>query len=146
MAAARQQLLGLQQRITSLNRDLSPEQRASADSLDKRDWHDARRWLRDAASSISRDLRDHDIGITSGAGARTRFERIYMDFVTPRRPFAGLVQVQKEFEAHRRTTQNLLSSMQQTLTNAARDGEHRAQQVLTRIVGKMRGSRHPKRG
>jgi hypothetical protein len=145
MGSARQQLLGLQQRINSLNRDMPPELRSHADSADKREWHDARRWMRDAASHVSRDLRNHDIGVTSNAGARSRFEQVYNDFVVSNRPFEGLPQAQKDFETHRKTTQLILTAMQQTIVSAARDGELRAQQVLSRIAGKLRRGDEKKR-
>jgi hypothetical protein len=146
MAATRQQLLGLQQRLQSLNRELSPDERVNADSLDKRDWHDARRWLREGATHIARHLRDHEIGVTSGAGIRHRSEQLYNEFIVPRRPFEGMAQALKNFEQHRKNAQHLLSSMQQTLSNASRDGEQRAQQILTRIAAKVRtGSRKTKR-
>jgi hypothetical protein len=141
LAMARQQLNGLGARLHSLNRELSPDERVASDSLDKRDWHDARRWLRDGISQVARLLRDHDIGVTSAAGMRNRFEQIYADFVVPRRPFEDLPRAQREFEAHRKMVQHLLSGMQQTLTNTSRDGEQRAQQILTRIAGKVRTNR-----
>src|SRR5204863_501183 len=53
----------------------------------------------------------------------------------------GLHVVQKEFETYRKTVQNLLTSMQTAQSNAARDGEQRATQLLTRIAAKVRTAR-----
>src|SRR5690606_18464790 len=77
LAAARKQLGALQGQLQSLNRDLSPDERLAADNQDNKDWQDARRWLRDALASVSRWIRDHDIGMVSAAGNRNHFEQIY---------------------------------------------------------------------
>jgi hypothetical protein len=139
--SARKQLAALQGRLQSLNRDLSPEERLHSDNLDRKDWTDARRWLRDAAAQVSRYIREYDIGAVSGAGGRHRFEDIYRQYIEPRRPFDGLAAAQLEFEQYRKTHQALLLQMQAVLSNAQRDGESRAQQLLSRIAAKVRTAR-----
>lgn len=145
LGQVRKQLNTLQGRLQSLNRDLSPDERLAADSNDVKDWQDARRFLRDASANVSRYIRDHDIGVTSAAGQRTRFEEIHQRYVVPRKPFEGLEAVQHDFEVYRKVVQSLVGKMQTALSNAGRDGEQRAQQVLSRIGAKMRKSRQ-KRG
>ncbi len=144
LGLARKQLNTLQSKLQSLNRDLSPEERVVADNQDKRDWQDARRFLRDALGHVSRCMRDHDIGGTSTAGNRNRFEQLYEEVVVPRRPIEGLPALQKEFEQHRKAAQTLLTTMQATHSSASRDGEQKAQQVLQRIAGKVRNARTKK--
>jgi hypothetical protein len=144
LAGAAKQLNSTLQRINSLNRDLSFEEARVADQLDKHDWQEARRWLRDVAARVARFLKDHHIGLTSAAGKRGSFEAIYEQYVVPRRPFDGLAQAERDFEQYRKTMQTLLNNMNAAQTSAAQDGERRAQQVLTRIGAKVRSSRGKK--
>lgn len=137
----RKQLDGLLGRLNSLNRDLSPEENLHADRMDIRDWQDARRWLRDMASRVSRYLKEHDIGTTSNAGIRIRLTQIYQQFVVPETPFEGIEQIQHEFEAYRKLIQNLMQAMSATHGTAKTDGEQRALQVLRRIAAKTRAAR-----
>jgi hypothetical protein len=144
LAAAAKQLNATLQRLNSLNRDLSPEEGRAADQLDKKEWQDARRWLRDIAARVSRFLKDHHIGMTSTAGKRGSFETLYEQYVVPRRSFDGLAQAERDFEQYRKTMQTLLNNMNAAQTSATQDGERRAQQVLVRIGGKVRSSRQKK--
>ncbi len=141
MEAVRKQLGGLLGRLGSLNRDLNPDERKHADSVDLKDWQDARRWLRDCASTVSRFIRDYDIGMTSTAGHRARLEDLYRQYVSQGQPFAGIGAAAQEFESHRRSVQSLLSQMQNASNAASRDGEQRAQQLLQRIAAKVRRGR-----
>jgi hypothetical protein len=141
LAAAAKQLNATLLRINSLNRDLSSEEGRTADQLDKKEWQDSRRLLRDIATRVSRFLKDHHIGMTSAAGKRGSFEAIYEQYVVPRRQFEGIVQAERDFEQYRKTMQTLLNHMNATQTSATQDGERRAQQILTRIAAKVRSSR-----
>jgi hypothetical protein len=143
--AARKQLNGMQMRLNALNRDLNVEEARAADSADRVDWQEARRWLRDVAARVSRFIKEHDVGTTSNAGMRLQFESIYREHVQPRRPFPGMEQSAREFEMHRKTMQHLLANMQTALAQAATDGEKRAQMVLSRIAARVRTQR-AKRG
>jgi hypothetical protein len=145
LSAARKQLGALQGQLQSLNRDLSPDERLAADNQDRKDWQDARRWLRDALAVVARWIRDHDIGMVSAAGNRNRFEQIYEQHVVPKQSFPGLAAACQEFEQHRRTAQHLLTQMQSAQQNASRDGVNRARQVLQRIAAKVRKA-NEKRG
>jgi len=144
LAAAAKQLNATLLRLNSLNRDLSSEEGRAADQLDKKEWQDARRWLRDIAARVSRFLKDHHIGMTSAAGKRGSFEAIYEQYVVPRRNFDGLVQAERDFEQYRKTMQTLLNNMNAAQTSAVQDGERRAQVVLTRISAKARAARSKK--
>jgi len=139
--AAAKQLNATLLRINSLNRDLSSEEFRSADQQERREWQEARRWMRDVSSRVSRFLKEHHIGITSSAGKRDLFESTYRDCIVPRRPLDGTAQLEREFEGYRKMLQSLLNNMQAAHAAAVQDGERRAQQVLTRILARVRSSR-----
>lgn len=139
--ALRRQLGAVQGTLQSLNRDLDPDERLYADTLDKKDWQDTRRWLRDALALVGKTIRAHDIGATSAAGNRRRFEELYKQFVEPRIPFPGMELERLAFEQHRKNNQSLITHMQTAHAFAARDGVQRAQQVLSRIAAKVRTAR-----
>jgi hypothetical protein len=141
LMAAAKQLNATLLRINSLNRDMSPEEARCGDSQDKRDWQEARRWLRDVASRVSRFLKDHLVGITSNAGKRNSYEAIYQQYVVPRRPLDGLEQAERDFDAYRKSQQTLLTNMGTANSTAVQEGERRAQQVMTRVAAKIRASR-----
>ena len=96
----RKQLLLMLNRVNSLNRDLTPEESAHSDRLQKKAWQDARRWLRDVATRLSRYMREYDVGDTSSAGKKNWFEQTYKQHIVPRRPLDDIEQVQREFEAY----------------------------------------------
>jgi hypothetical protein len=141
LMAAAKQLNATLQRLNSLNRDMSPEESRCGDSQDKRDWQEARRWLRDVASRVSRFIKDHLVGITSNAGKRNSYEAIYQQYVATRRPFDGLEQAERDFDAYRKSLQTLLTNMGAANSTAVQEGERRAQQVMTRVAAKIRSSR-----
>lgn len=143
--AAAKQLNATLMRINSLNRDMSPEETRGSDSQDKRDWQEARRWLRDVSGRVGRFLKDHLVGMTSNAGKRNSYEAIYQQYVAPRRSFDGLAQAERDFEAYRKSLQNLLNNLTTGNSTAVQDGERRAQQVMTRVAAKVRNARS-KRG
>lgn len=128
-------------RINSLNRDLSSDERRTCDSKDLQEWNDARRWLRDSHSVLSRSVKEIDVGTTSSAGKRLRFEEIYRNQVVPRVSFPGLMQAVNEFESYRKILQSVLASAQASISKAGRDAEQRANSVLHRVAAKMRASR-----
>lgn len=145
LAGVAKQLNAMVARINSLNRDLSSEEFRYADQQDKREWQDARRFLREIVTRLGRAIKDHSIGVTSTAGKRNGYEAIYKQHVVPRRSFEGLVQAEREFETYRKTLQTLLNNMVAVHGNAAQDGDRRAQMILTRIAGRVRAARS-KRG
>lgn len=141
VGTVRKQLDQAMSRLNSLNRELTPEERRACDNKDTKDWLDARRWLRDSLATLSRFIKEIDMGTTSGAGQRHHFEDIHRQFVAPRVPFAGLEQTVLEFESHAKILQNVVASAQAGLTRAGRDAEQRANGVLMRIGGKSRSTR-----
>jgi hypothetical protein len=141
VSSIRKELSSSLARLNSLNRDLSSDERRTCDSKDLQDWNDARRWLRDSISVLSRSVKEIDVGTTSGAGKRNRFEEIYQKHVVPRIPFADLMQAVNEFESYRKIIQSVLASAQASISKASRDAEQRANSVLNRVAVKMRASR-----
>lgn len=128
-------------RLNSLNRDLSSDERLSCDSRDVQEWADTRRWLRDCISVMSRSVKEIDVGTTSGAGRRHVFDDLYENHVVPRIPFPGMMQVVNEFESYRKILQSVIASATASLTKGSRDGEARANSVLSRISAKSRARR-----
>src|SRR5262249_53192800 len=142
----RKQLSGAQTRITTIDRDLNPEERMYADRQAKNDWQEARRWLKDSAAKLARYIKEHDTGDTSNAGKREWFVKAYEELVIPRRPFEKLIQVQRTFESHRKRRKILQTAMTTALQFATSEGERRAQMVLERIARSVRDARAKRRG
>jgi hypothetical protein len=142
----RKQLSNMLARIQTIDRDLNPEERMYGDRQAKNDWQEARRWLKDSAAKLTRYIKEHDTGETSNAGKREWFVKTYQQLVVPRRPFENLVQVQRNFESHRKRLQILQTNMTTALQFATSDGERRAQQVLERISRSVRDARAKRRG
>jgi hypothetical protein len=145
-ATMRKQLAGTQSRLSSLNRDLAPEENRVAKRKDIADWSDARRFLRDAAAKLSRYMKDYDIGVTSSAGRRNWMETTYNQYIKPRQPFDQMDQMQREFEAYRKVLQHLVNNMTSAQAFAVQDGEQRAKQVLGRIRAQTKSNRTQARG
>lgn len=141
LEAAAKQLNGTLARLNALNRELSPEESRFADQQDKREWQDARRWLRDASAKVSRFLKEHLVGITSAAGKRDSYDAIYKQFVQSRRPFEGLVQADREFAGYRKMLQSLLNNMTSAQGSAVQDAERRAQSIINRMAGRVRSAK-----
>jgi hypothetical protein len=133
-------------KLSSLNRDLKPEEQNTADNLDKKDWMDARRWLRDSMAVLSKSIKQIDTGSISGAGQRYQFVDLIQQFVEPRIPFPGLKQSVIDFQMHHRTVKNVLMAAQAALAKGSAEGERRANTVLQRIAAKMRQRRNNARG
>jgi hypothetical protein len=141
LMALRKQLATVQGRLLSLNRDLSADENVASDNADRKDWQDARRWLRDCAGIASRYIKEADTGVTSMAGNKRRMEQLVEQAKAGRLSPQQMAAAQNEIEAHRKTVVNIQNQMQHALQSASRDGEQRAQQVLTRIAAKVRAHR-----
>jgi hypothetical protein len=138
----RTQLNSCLTRLMALNRELSPEERNASDTMDHRDWQEARRWIRDGAALLTRVVKGHDIGVTSAAGHRNRFDDIIDHYVIPRLPLLNLHDVQHQFEVHRKTVQALHTEMQNAAHGPAHEGELKAQAVLARVRKKLQAQRN----
>lgn len=137
----RKQLVTLQGRLQNLNRDLSFDEHQATDSQMKREWQETRRWLSDASLSLARYIKEADAGVTTMAGSKRRMEQLVMDARSGRMTSQQMASAQNEIESHRKTVINIQNQMQSALLSASRDGEQRAQQVLSRIAAKVRASR-----
>jgi hypothetical protein len=137
----RKQLNTMLTKFMSLNRDLSPDERNHSDSQDHRDWQEARRWLRDGVAVMSRMVRVHDVGVTSTAGQRNKFDDLMNQYVIPRRPHPQLSEIQHQFEVHRKTVQSLNTELLSSMHGHAHEGEIKAQLVISRIRLKVQAAR-----
>lgn len=134
----RKQLLDMAARLKTLNRDFSPQERLHSSPQDKKDWLDARRWLRDSSTRLSRYIKEHDIGYTSAAGQRKWFEQTFQKYIVPRQQFDGLRQAHRDYATYRKVVVTLQTNMHTAYAQAAQNGERRAQQILTRVAAKVR--------
>lgn len=133
-------------KLHALDRDLTFDELYAADSADKQQWQDARRWLRDAAASLSRSIKEIDVGLLSSAGQRNRFLDLYEQFVKVRIAFPSLKQAAVDFEMHHKSAKNVLQAAQSALHKGMSDGERRANAVLQRIHQKARQKSNQARG
>jgi hypothetical protein len=137
LAGLTKQLQDMQTRLNTMNRDLGPDERMFSDRADIDDWRDARRFLREAATRLSKYIKEMMAGETVYAGKRAWFEQIHREYVATQTPFPGMAEARSEFEYFRRTLQNLADRMQSAYHHAQMEGVQRAQVVLTRIQGKV---------
>lgn len=138
LGEAARQLNAALSRCNTLNRDLNGMELNASDQVDRQEWLEARRKLRDTAHRLARYAKDHHIGITSDAGQRPTFEAIYEQYVLPRIYFDGLEKADRDFEARRKSLQHLLNNMKAAQVLSASEAENRAKQILVRIAAKVR--------
>ena len=141
LLSLRKQLVTLQGRLQNLNRDLSFDEYQATDSQMKREWQETRRWLTDASLSLARYIKEADAGVTTMAGSKRRMEQLVLDARSGRMTPQQMAAAQNEIESHRKTVINIQNQMQSALLSASRDGEQRAQQVLSRVAAKVRAHR-----
>lgn len=141
LLSLRKQLMTLQGRLQNLNRDLSFDEYQATDSQMKREWQETRRWLTDASLSLARYIKEADAGVTTMAGSKRRMEQLVLDARSGRMTPQQMASAQNEIESHRKTVLNIQNQMQSALLSASRDGEQRAQQVLSRVAAKVRAHR-----
>ncbi|MCG6157966.1 hypothetical protein [Rubinisphaera margarita] len=134
----RKRLVDMQSKLKTLNRDLNSDERTYSSSQDKKDWQDARRWLRDCSTKLSRNLKDYDIGFTSAAGQRTWFEETYKAYVETKLPFEGMEQAFRDYQMYHKSLQTLNTSIKSAVQYAAQNGERRAQRLISQIQAKVR--------
>lgn len=142
LQSLQKQLLDLQVRLGTMNRDLGPDERLYSERSDQDDWQEARRALRDAAARLARYIKEMDAGETSYAGKKRWFDNIRKTYVIPRITFDGMESARLEFEVYRSTMQNLVNRMQSAYHHARQEGEVRAQQVLNRIATKVAATKN----
>ena len=142
LSMKRKELVDMGTKLKSLNRDLNVDENRFASQEDKGEWRDARRFLRDIGTKLGMFIKQHDIGITSFAGKREWFEQTYQQYIQPRQYFDDLIQAEREFEQYRKTLQTLMSHMNTSQVQGARDGERRARAVLAKIAVKVQRGRN----
>ena len=123
LVRTRKQLVDMMGRLKALNRDLNPTERVHSNNEDKKDWLEARRWLREGNLRLWKCIKEHDIGDTSAAGQKAWFEQIYRQYVVNRKPFDGMQCAVREFENYRKMLQTLLGNMNTAHTIASLDCE-----------------------
>ncbi|QDU80228.1 hypothetical protein Pla110_19520 [Polystyrenella longa] len=137
----RKTMAGMMTKLKGLNRDLTFEESLAATSQDKVEWQTTRSWLRNSAIKLSKLVKAFDIGITSSAGQRLKFADVYEKFIEPRIVFDGMEQTQRDIESYRKMMQTLILRVGGAQSDAAADGERRANSVLNKIAGHVRQQR-----
>ena len=146
LAGMRQQLSSVLGRLNAFDRDLRPDESLAADRLDKDEWHDARRWIRDVAAKVHRCIKAHDIGMTSAAGRRNVIQHTYEQGLTSREAVGDLSSCLHEVQTYRKELANLFTSMGSALQAANTNGVQRAQRILAKISARVRDKRATNRG
>ncbi|MCR9201574.1 MAG: hypothetical protein NXI04_23265 [Planctomycetaceae bacterium] len=141
LAGVRQKLSGMLNSLNKLDRELTPEERLSADREDKDNWEEARRWSRDLAAKCHREIKQFDIGLTSAAGRKNSMQAFYEQVIEPRQPCSELETYRREFETYRKDMVNLQRAMTSAVQAASQNGTQRAQRVLSSIGRKIRERR-----
>jgi len=141
LAGVRQKLSGMLNSLNKLDRELTPEERLSADREDKDNWEEARRWARDLAAKCHREIKQFDIGLTSAAGRKNSMQAFYEQVIEPRQPCSELETYRREFETYRKDMVNLQRAMTSAVQAASQNGTQRAQRVLSSIGKKIRERR-----
>lgn len=141
MTGTRKKLSGLLSALNKLDRDLTPEERLSADREDKDSWEDARRWARDLAAKCHREIKQFDIGMTSGAGRRNLMAQVYEQVIEPRKPCSELDTHHRNFQTYRKDMTSLQRAMTSAVQAASSNGTQRSQRVLSSIQKKIQDRR-----
>lgn len=141
LAGVRQKLSGMLNSLNKLDRELTPEERLSADREDKDNWEEARRWARDLAAKCHREIKQFDIGMTSSAGRKNSMQAFYEQVIEPRQPCSDLETYRREFETYRKDMVNLQRAMTSAVQAASQNGTQRSQRVLGSIGRKIQERR-----
>lgn len=146
LSGLRQQLAGVVSRLSTLDRDLRPQERLAADRQQKDEWDDARRWIRDVSAKVQRCIKAHDIGITSAAGRRNLIQDRYEQSVANAGAVGDLTSCLHDVEAYRKELANLYNNMGSSLQGANTNGIQRAQRILSKIAAQVTKKRAKQRG
>lgn len=141
LTGVRQKLSGMLNSLNKLDRELTPEERLSADREDKDNWEEARRWARDLAAKCHREIKQFDIGMTSAAGRKNAMQAFFEQVIEPRQPCNDLETYRREFETYRKDMVNLQRAMTSAAQAATQNGTQRSQRVLSSIGKKIRERR-----
>ena len=134
----RKQIDNMASQLNGLNRDLNYEEKAYSTRQDKDAWDDARRWMRNASTQLSRCQKACDVGDTQSVGKKEWLQNIHNNFVVSRQPIDNPQGVESEFAFFRKLLINLETQVSSALSAASSDGLGRGQRVLAEIASKIR--------
>ena len=134
----RKQIDDLMMQLNSLNRDLTYDEVGHSTRQDRDAWDDARRWMRNASTQLSRCQKACDVGDTQSVGKKEWLQNIHDNFIVSRQPVDNIQGVESEFEYFRKLLINLESQVNGTLSSASTDGLNRGRRVLAEIATKIR--------
>jgi hypothetical protein len=134
----RKQIDDMASQLKSLNRDLNFEEKTHSTRQDRDAWDDARRWMRNASTQLSRCQKACDIGDVQSVGKKEWLQNIHDNFVVPRQPIDNPKGIESEFEFYRKMLVNLGNQVNGALSAASSDGLGRGRRVLAEIASKIR--------
>ena len=133
----RKQIDDLMSQLNSLNRDLNYEEKTHSTRQDKDAWDDARRWMRNASTQLSRCQKACDVGDTQSVGKKEWLQHIHDNFITQRQPIDNAKGIESEFAHFRKLLINLETQVNTALSAASSDGLSRGRRVLAEIATKI---------
>jgi len=134
----RKQIDDLMMQLNSLIRDLTYDEVGHSTRQDRDAWDDARRWMRNASTQLSRCQKACDVGDTQSVGKKEWLQNIHDNFIVTRQPVDNIQGVVSEFEYFRKLLINLEIQVTGTLSSASTDGLNRGRRVLAEIATKIR--------
>lgn len=134
----RKQLVDIHGRLKNMDRDLNSNERRFSSTQDKKDWVEARRWLRDGMTKTMMLVKSYDIGDVSSAGRGRHIEELYKQFIAPRTPIADLAGTAQQFVEYRKLVTTLQGRMSAAYSQSGVAAERKAQKVMKSIQAKVR--------
>ena len=86
----RKQIADLMMQLSSLNRALTYDEVGHSTRQDRDAWDDARRWMRNASTQLSRCQKACDVGDTQSVGKRDWRQNIHDNFIVTRQPIDNI--------------------------------------------------------
>ena len=134
----RKQLVDIHGRLKNMDRDLNSNERRFSSTQDKKDWTEARRWLRDGMTKTMMLVKSYDIGDVSAAGRGRQIEQLYTQFIATRTPVSDLTGTAQQFVEYRKLITTLQGRMSAAYSQSGVAAERKAQKVMKSIQAKVR--------
>lgn len=134
----RKQVDSMMGQLKTMNRDLQYEEKEFSTRQDRDAWDDARRWMRNASTQLSRCQKACDVGDTQSVGKREWLQQIHDTYIAPRLGIENAKGIESEFAYFRKLLINLENQLNVALSSASTDALGRASRVLSEIARKIR--------
>jgi hypothetical protein len=134
----RKQVDSMMGQLKTMNRDLQYEEKEFSTRQDRDAWDDARRWMRNSSTQLSRCQKACDVGDTQSVGKREWLQQIHDTYIAPRLGIENAKGIESEFTYFRKLLINLENQLNVALSSASTDALGRANRVLSEIARKIR--------